>query len=75
MKVTIAPTVIVLEIFMFRKFPSFMVILSVLVVCAGVTIATVTDPIVVNNATGLMVGIAGVNTGCGYIDGAYLFNF
>ena len=60
MKVTIAPTVIILEVFMFRKIPSFMVMLSVLVVCAGVTIATVTDPIVVDNSLGLAVGVAGM---------------
>lgn len=60
MKVTIAPTVILLEIFMFRKVPSVMVLMSVLVVCAGVTIATVTDPIVIKNTLGLTVGVAGV---------------
>ena len=59
MKVAIAPTVIILEVFMFRKIPSLMVLLSVLVVCAGVTIATVTDPIVVDNSLGLAVGVAG----------------
>ena len=46
---------------MFRKFPSVVVILSVVVVCTGVTIATVTDPIVVNNSTGLIVGVAGLS--------------
>ena len=59
MKVAIAPTVIVLEVFMFRKVPSVMILLSVMVVCAGVTIATVTDPIVINNSLGLAVGVAG----------------
>jgi len=44
---------------MFRKVPSVMILLSVMVVCAGVTIATVTDPIVINNSLGLAVGVAG----------------
>ncbi len=57
MKVAIAPTVLLLELFMFRKIPTFLCTCSVILVCIGVTIATVTDPIVVNNSTGLTVGI------------------
>jgi len=33
-------------------------LLSVLVVCAGVTVATVTDKVVISNMMGLFVGLA-----------------
>jgi solute carrier family 35 protein E3 len=58
MKVAVAPTVLLLEIVMFHKIPSFMVVCSVVVVCAGITVATITDPVVVKNSSGLIVGIA-----------------
>ncbi|GAX83445.1 hypothetical protein CEUSTIGMA_g10870.t1 [Chlamydomonas eustigma] len=58
MKVAVAPSVLLLEIVMFHKIPSLMVVCSVVVVCAGVTVATVTDPVVVKNSSGLFVGIA-----------------
>eukprot|EP00967_Tisochrysis_lutea_P019739 scaffold22439_cov16-Tisochrysis_lutea.AAC.1 len=35
-----------------------MMLASVLVVCAGVTVATVTDKVVINNMLGLAVGVA-----------------
>ena len=35
-----------------------MMLASVLLVCAGVTVATVTDKVVINNMMGLAVGIA-----------------
>ena len=43
MKIAVAPTVVVLEFFMFRKLPSFLMQCSVVVVCLGITLATVTD--------------------------------
>eukprot|EP00798_Chlamydomonas_sp_ICE-L_P003790 gene3790-13859_t len=57
MKVAITPTVVALEVFMFSKYPSTKMLLSIVVVCLGVAIATVTDPVVVNNALGLIVGM------------------
>jgi solute carrier family 35 protein E3 len=58
MKIAIAPTVVVMEFFMFGKLPSRLMILSVLVVCAGITVATVSDTVAVNNMMGLVVGVA-----------------
>jgi solute carrier family 35 protein E3 len=58
MKIAIAPTVVVMEFFMFSKLPSRLMILSVLVVCAGITVATVSDTVAVNNMMGLVVGVA-----------------
>jgi len=43
MKIAVAPTVIALELLMFRKLPSTRVIASVLVVCIGIAVATVSD--------------------------------
>jgi len=58
MKVAISPVLVVMEFFMFGKLPSKMMLASVLVVCAGVTVATVTDKVVINNMLGLAVGVA-----------------
>jgi solute carrier family 35 protein E3 len=57
MKVAVAPTVIVMEFVMFGKLQSVSTVLSVVVVCIGIIIATVTDPIVMNNAGGAVVGL------------------
>lgn len=58
MKVAVAPTVIVLEFVLHGKRQSLQTIMSVAVVCAGITIATITDPITVKNTMGLVVGVA-----------------
>lgn len=58
MKIAITPAVIVLEFLMFSKVPSTMVLCSILVVCAGVTISTVTDTVVIKNSIGIIVGLA-----------------
>ena len=58
MKIAITPAVIVLEFLMFSKVPSPMVLCSILVVCAGVTISTVTDTVVIKNSIGIIVGLA-----------------
>lgn len=38
--------------------PSFLVLCAILVVCAGVTISTVTDTVVIKNSIGIIVGLA-----------------
>jgi solute carrier family 35 protein E3 len=58
MKVAVAPTVLFLELVLYRKIPSPLTCCSVVLVCLGITIATVTDPIVVKNTSGLFVGVA-----------------
>ncbi|KAF5837062.1 hypothetical protein DUNSADRAFT_4895 [Dunaliella salina] len=57
MKVAISPVLVVMEFFMFGKLPSKMMLASVLVVCAGVTVATVTDKVVINNMLGLAIWV------------------
>lgn len=47
-----------MEFFMFNKLPSKLMILSVLVVCAGIAVATVSDNVAINNMMGLFVGVA-----------------
>lgn len=42
-KISITPGVLVLEAFLFRRYPTTKELLSVLVVCLGVALATVTD--------------------------------
>lgn len=58
MKIAIAPTVVVMEFFMFNKLPSRLMLMAVLLVCAGITGATVTDKVAINNMYGLLVGMA-----------------
>jgi hypothetical protein len=43
MKIAVAPTVIALELLMFRRVPPMRIVMSVMVVCAGIGVATVTD--------------------------------
>eukprot|EP00199_Chlamydomonas_sp_CCMP681_P002716 CAMPEP_0119104708 /NCGR_PEP_ID=MMETSP1180-20130426/2856_1 /TAXON_ID=3052 ORGANISM="Chlamydomonas cf sp, Strain CCMP681" /NCGR_SAMPLE_ID=MMETSP1180 /ASSEMBLY_ACC=CAM_ASM_000741 /LENGTH=337 /DNA_ID=CAMNT_0007089539 /DNA_START=75 /DNA_END=1088 /DNA_ORIENTATION=- len=58
MKIAIAPTVVVMEFLMFNKLPSRLMLCAVLVVCAGITVATVSDAVAIQNTMGLVVGIA-----------------
>jgi solute carrier family 35 protein E3 len=46
-----------LELVVYKKRPSMATVLSVVVLCIGITIATVTDPVVINNGLGLCVGV------------------
>ena len=43
MKIAVAPTVIFLELLMFRKLPQPRVVASVLVVCVGIAVSTVSE--------------------------------
>ena len=43
MKIAVAPTVIALDLIMFHKLPQPKIVASVLVVCLGIAVATVTD--------------------------------
>ncbi|KAF5835056.1 hypothetical protein DUNSADRAFT_8000 [Dunaliella salina] len=58
MKIAVAPTVIALELLMFRKLPSPRIIASVLVVCVGIAVATVSDAQIASNVVGILVGVA-----------------
>lgn len=57
-QIAVAPTVMVLDLLLFRVIPPIRVVLSVLVVCAGIGIATVTDDKIISNLFGLAVGMA-----------------
>lgn len=59
-QIAIAPTVMALEFLMHGKKATLRVTLSVVVVCAGVTVATVTDSVAVKNMGGLAVGLSSV---------------
>lgn len=58
MKIAVAPTVMVLDLLLFRIVPPVRIVLAVLVVCAGIGIATVTDDKIISNLFGLAVGLA-----------------
>lgn len=58
MKIAVAPTVMFLDLLLFRVIPPIRVVLAVLVVCAGIGIATVTDDKIISNLFGLAVGMA-----------------
>ncbi|MEW5318668.1 MAG: hypothetical protein WDW38_009873 [Sanguina aurantia] len=57
LKIAVAPTVMLLEFVMLGKSRSRLMVASVVVVCMGVTYATITDSVVVQNLTGLTVGL------------------
>ncbi|KAG2438048.1 hypothetical protein HXX76_005660 [Chlamydomonas incerta] len=57
MKIAVAPTVIALELLMFRRVPPARIVASVMVVCLGIGVATVTDTQMVSNIVGIAVGV------------------
>ncbi|PNH06400.1 Solute carrier family 35 member E3 [Tetrabaena socialis] len=57
MKIAVAPTVIGLELLMFRRVPPARIVAAVLVVCLGIGVATVTDSQMVSNVLGIGVGM------------------
>eukprot|EP00798_Chlamydomonas_sp_ICE-L_P016182 gene16182-22343_t len=57
MKIAVAPTVIVVDLLFFGKLPKPKIIMSVLVVCIGIAVATVTDTQMIRNLTGIAVGV------------------
>lgn len=57
-QIAVAPTVMFLDLLLFRKIPPIRVVLAVLVVCLGIGIATVTDDKIISNLFGLSVGLA-----------------
>lgn len=59
-KIAIAPVVLVMESMMHRRAPSPSVTMCVLVVCAGIGLATVFDTQVMTNVPGLVVGAISV---------------
>jgi solute carrier family 35, member E3 len=59
-KIMIAPTILVLNSIADKQLPSFSVTLCVLVVCAGVALATLSDKQVVTNMFGAAVGAVSV---------------
>ncbi|CAD7703136.1 unnamed protein product [Ostreobium quekettii] len=61
-KIAVAPAVLGLEAVLFGKRASLQVVLSVVVVCAGIGLATVTDSQVATNAMGLLVGLGAVTS-------------
>lgn len=57
MKIAVAPTVLVLDLILFRKIPPPKVVASVAVVCLGIGLATVNDTQMVTNVYGIIVGV------------------
>jgi solute carrier family 35 protein E3 len=57
MKIATTPCVILVELILFTKVPSNRVLMAVIVVCIGIGLATVTDNVVVQNYSGLIVGV------------------
>ncbi|GLC35896.1 hypothetical protein PLESTF_001237400 [Pleodorina starrii] len=57
MKIAVAPTVIALELLMFRRVPPLRIVASVMVVCVGIGVATVTDSQMASNLVGIGVGV------------------
>lgn len=57
MKIAVAPTVLLLELIMFGKIPGSKVTASVMLVCLGIGVATVSDSQIIRNLTGVVVGI------------------
>ncbi|KAF6261701.1 triose-phosphate transporter family-domain-containing protein [Scenedesmus sp. NREL 46B-D3] len=58
MKIAVAPTVMLLDLIFFGIVPAPKVVASVVLVCLGIGIATVTDSTLVKNLYGLFVGVA-----------------
>lgn len=59
-KICIMPTLIVIEVLLFGKYPSRQVLAAVVLVCLGVALATVTDHGLATNLLGLLVGLAAI---------------
>lgn len=58
MKIAVAPTVMLLDLIFFGNVPAPKVVASVVLVCLGIGIATVTDSKLISNLSGLFVGLA-----------------
>lgn len=65
-KIAVAPAVLAIEYILFKKTASRRVMLSVLVVCCGIGIATVTDTQVSTNMLGLLVGLSAIVSTASY---------
>jgi hypothetical protein len=63
MKIAVAPTVILIEAALFGKIPPVRIVASVLVVCLGIGIATITDSELITNIYGLLVRWLGLRCG------------
>lgn len=62
MKIAVAPTVLLLELLLFRKIPSPRVVAAVGIVCAGIAFATLTDAKILANLSGVGIGVAATVT-------------
>jgi solute carrier family 35, member E3 len=59
-KIAVAPTVLAIDFFYYGKPASQKVVASVVIVCMGIGLATVTDPELSSNMVGLLVGFGSV---------------
>lgn len=57
MKVAVTPTCVLIEVLVYHKVLTAKMVLSVLVVCVGVILATVTDKVAISNTMGLIAGV------------------
>lgn len=62
MKIAVAPTVLLLELLLFRKIPSPRVVAAVALVCAGIAFATLTDSKILAHLSGVGIGAAATVT-------------
>ncbi|GLI68257.1 hypothetical protein VaNZ11_012612 [Volvox africanus] len=60
LKIAIAPTIMLLDFILHGKTQTWRIVMSVFIVCGGVTAATVTDDVAISNVVGLIVGLASV---------------
>lgn len=65
-KIAVAPAVLLIEYVLFRKTASTRVLLSVVVVCCGIGVATVSDTQVSANTLGLLIGLSAIISTASY---------
>ena len=65
-KIAVAPAVLIIEYILFRKTASTRVLMSVMVVCCGIGVATVTDTQVTASVMGLLIGLSAVMSTASY---------
>ncbi len=58
MKIAVAPTVLAIEALVYGRRPEPRVVASIVLVCAGIAVATVTDTKIMTNVVGMAVGVA-----------------
>lgn len=64
-KIAVAPAVLIIEYILYKKTASIRVLMTVVIVCLGIGVATVTDSQVSANIIGLLIGLSAImSTAC-----------